>query len=221
MGMKDEFLVFRSFYTEEEAVSLLKFFEENGIDCLMVKFRPLLDKVYVGTNYDREFHVKIKSYEFNKANEILDRHINQHISEIGEDYYLYSFTDQELLEIIDQPDEWSNQDIVISKKILGDRGIALSDAEIAAKKKDRIKRLEKPDRESPAFIFLGYFFSLFSFFGLGFGLLVLNLKKTLPDGRKVYVYDSKTRSHGKNILIISLITTAFFFFKIFSTISPS
>ena len=138
--MPDEFLVFRSFYTEEEAISLMTFFKEKGIDCSMVKHRPILDKVYVGVNYDPEFHVKIKGYEFSKANEILDRHIDQHLSEIGEEYYLYSFTDNELLEIIEKPDEWNNQDIVISKKILRDRGVAITDKEVTEKKLSRIKR---------------------------------------------------------------------------------
>ncbi len=217
--MPDEFLVFRSFYTEEEAISLMKFFKEKGIDCSMVKHRPILDKVYVGINYDPEFHVKIKGYEFSKANEILDRHIDQHLSEIGEDYYLHSFTDNELLEIIDKPDEWNNQDIVISKKILRDRGVAITDKEVAEKKLSRIKNLEKPERENAVFIFLGYFFSLFAFFGIGFALLVLNLKKTLPDGRKVFVYDTRTRGHGKNMLIIALILTALFFLKVLSNLS--
>lgn len=221
MDMTSEFLVFRSFYTEEEAISLMEFFKEKGIDCSIVKYRPIMDKVYVGINYNREFQVKIRGYEFDKANEILDRHINQHLSEIGEDYYLHSFTDKELLEIIEKPDEWNNQDIVISKKILQDRGVAISDKEVAEKKFNRIKSLEKPERENAVFIFLGYFFSLFAFFGIGFGLLVLNLKKTLPDGRKVFVYDARTRTHGKNMLIISLITTALFFFKFFSSFIPS
>lgn len=217
--MMDEFLVFRSFYTEEEAISLSEFFKEKGVDCSIVKYRPILDKVYVGINYHREFHVKIKSYEFNRANEILDHHINQNISEIGEDYYLHSFTDKELLEIIEKPDEWNNQDIVISKKILRDRGVTISDAEFAEKKMDRIKKLEKPEREDGLFIILGYFFSVFfGFFGIGFGLLLRNAKKTLPDGRKVFLYDNKTRAHGKNILIIGLSITALVLFRILSNL---
>lgn len=217
--MTDELLVFRSFYTEEEAISLMEFFKEKGIDCSVVKFRPILDKVYVGINYDREFHVRIKGYEFSNANEMLDRHIDQHISEIGEDYYLHSFTNNELLEIIEKPDEWNNQDIVISKKILRDRGVTITDKEVAEKKLSRIKSLEKPDTENAVFIFLGYFFSLFAFFGIGFALLVLNLKKTLPDGRKVFLYDTGTRGHGKNMLIIASITTALFFLKVFSNLA--
>jgi hypothetical protein len=211
----NEFLVFRSFYSEEEALSLLEFFKEKGIDCSIVKHRPIVDKVYIGTNYDREFHITIKGSEFNKANEILDFQISQNISQIESDYYLHSFTDEELLEIIEKPDEWNNQDLVISKKILQDRGFSISEAEITEKKLDRIKNLEKPDKEGGLFIILGYFFSLFfGLFGIGFGLLIINSKKTLPDGRKVFVYDIRTRGHGKNILIIGLIMTTLVFVRI-------
>ena len=217
--MVDEFLVFRSFYTEDEAISLLEFFKEKGIDGSIVKYRPIVDKIYVGVNYHREFQVRIKSYEFNKANEILDRHINQNLSEIGEDYYLHSFTDNELLEIIEKPDEWNNQDIIISKKILRDRGVTISDDEVSEKKIARIKKLEKPEREDGLFIILGYFFSVFfGFFGIGIGLLIRNAKKTLPDGRKVFLYDNKTRDHGKNILIIGLSITALVLFRILSNL---
>ena len=213
----EELRVFRSFYSEEEAISLLKFFKEKGINCSIVKHRPIVDKVYVGINYDREFHVKIKSFEFNKANEILDSQIEQNLSQIEPDYYLYSFSTDELREIIEKPDEWNNQDIIISKKILQDRGFSISEAEITEKKLKRIKELEQPDKEGRLFIILGYFFAIFfGFFGIFFGLLLMNLTKTLPDGRKVFVYEKKTRSHGKTILIIGLIITTLVFARIFT-----
>ena len=195
-------------------------FKEKGIDCSIVKYRPIVDKVYVGTNYDREFHIKIKGSEFNKVNEFLDLQISQNISQIGSDYYLHSFTDEELLEIIEKPDEWNNQDLVISKKILQDRGFIISEVDITEKKLKRIKELEKPDKEGRLFIIIGYVFALlFGFFGIGFALLIINSKKTLPDGRKVFVYDRKTRGHGKNILIISLIMAALVFIRIFTNFS--
>jgi len=213
----EELRVFRSFYSEEEAISLLEFFKEKGINCSIVKHRPIVDKVYVGINYDREFHVKIKSFEFNKANEILDSQIEQNLSQIEPDYYLYSFSTDELREIIEKPDEWNNQDIIISKKILQDRGFSISEAEITEKKLKRIKELEQPDKEGRLFIILGYFFAIFfGFFGIFFGLLLMNLTKTLPDGRKVFVYEKKTRSHGKTILIIGLIITTLVFARIFT-----
>ena len=212
-------MYFRSFYSEEEAIFLLEFFKEKGINCSIVKHRPIADKVYVGINYDREFHVKIRGSEFNRANEILDSQIAQNLSQIGPDYYLYSFSNEELLEIIEKPDEWNNQDIVISKKILQDRGFSISEAEITEKKLKRIKELEQPDKEGRLFIILGYFFSFFfGFFGVFFGLLIMNLTKTLPDGRKVFVYEKKTRGHGKNILIIGLIMTAIVFIRIFANL---
>jgi len=212
----DESLVFKSFYSEEEAISLLEFLEEKGVHGSIVKYRSVVDKLYGGENYYREYHIKIKGEEFNKANEILDLQISQNLSQIGNDYYLFSFSDDELREIIEKPDEWNNQDIIVTKKILHDRGYTINETEIAEKKSQRIKDLEKPDKEGFLFIFLGYFFALFfGFFGIFFGMLLMKLTKTLPDGRKVFVYEKKTRNHGKNILAIGLIMSALVFLKIF------
>jgi hypothetical protein len=210
-----ESLVFRSFYTEQEGISLLEFLKEHGIEGSIVKHRPVNDKIYIGENYYSEYHVKIKAYEFTKANEVLDSYISRNL-QIDTDYYLHSFSDDELWELIEKPDEWNNQDIIIAKKILQDRGHTVSDTDIAEKKLNRIKELEKPEKEDRLLIILGYFFAFFfGFFGIFFGLLLLKLTKTLPDGRRVLVYEKKTRNHGKYILIIGLILSILGFTKIF------
>lgn len=212
----DELLAFRSFYSEEEAASLLEFLEEKGIHGSIIKHRSVVDKIYAGENYYGEYHVKIKGAEFNKANEILDLQISHNLSQIDNDYYLFSFSDDELREIIEKPDEWNNQDIIIAKKILHDRGYSISETEIAEKKLQRIKELEKPEKEGLLFIILGYIFAFFfGLLGIFLGLLLMKLTKTLPDGRKVFLYEKKTRNHGKNILILSLIVLVLFLLKKF------
>ena len=40
--------------------------------------------------------------------------------------------------------------------------------------------------------------------GVFTGWHLMTLKKTLPDGRKVYVYSSNTRKHGQRILLIGI-----------------
>jgi hypothetical protein len=212
----DELLVFRSFYTQDEAFSLLGFLTEKGINGTVVKHRPVGEKVYIGVDYDRPFHLKIKGPDFNKANAILDAYILQNLSEIEPDYYLYSFSDEELLEIITKPDEWNNQDIVLAKKILNDRGQIISEQQVEANKLNRINHLEKPDKEGRMFIILGYLLALFfNFLGVLFGLLMINSTKTLPDGRKVFIYEKSSRKHGRNMIIIGLITTSIFLGRIF------
>ncbi len=156
----------------------------------------------------------VKSWEFKRVNDILDLEINQNISQIGEDYYLHSFSTEELLEIVEKPDEWGNQNFLIAKNILKDRGITISDTDISQKKFKRLTELAKPEKEGNVFIILGYIFAVFfGFIGIFFGLLIMNSKKTLPDGRKVFIYDMRTRNHGQIILIISLILLALVFVK--------
>lgn len=215
----DELLVFKSFYTQDEAFSLLEFLREKGINGSVVKHRQVGEKVYVGIDYDRPFHLKIKGSDFNKANVILDTHILQNLSEIESDYYLYSFSDEKLLEIIAKPDEWNNQDIVLAKKILNDRGLPVSPEHVEANKLKRINQLEKPDSEGHMFIIPGYLLALFfGLLGVFFGLLLMNSTKTLPDGRKVSIYDKRTRSHGRNILIIGICMTLIILGRIFAIV---
>ena len=112
-----------------------------------------------------------------------------------------------MLEIINHPDEWSRQDFFIAKKILEEREISISEQKIEKIKSDRIRELEKPESGDSSWIMLGYFLALLAgVLGIFFGLAFLISKKILPDGRRIYTYDSKTRKHGRNIVIISCLT---------------
>lgn len=180
-------------------------FSKSGIDNVIVKVKPIVDEVIIGDDMDKKIHVKIRDSDFKKANEIIEEQIKENISQIGEDYYLYSFSDEELLEIINKPDEWSRQDYYVARKILGERGSALSEKQISEIRWKRMKEIGTQERGSIFWIVIGYILSLGGVPGFLFGLSYLNARKILPDGSKVFVYDEGTRNHGRNILIISCI----------------
>jgi hypothetical protein len=200
------FEIFKSFYSEEEAVQLMTILSEKGVDCKLEKRRQILDKVIVGDGNEPEIYLKVRQSDFVRANQVIDETVANNLSELDRDYYLYSFTKNELLEIIQKPDEWSNQDFIIAKKILADLGQALTEKEINSIKSTRISELSQPEQESSSWIFLGYIFAFFlPLVGLFLGLTFNTTKKMLPDGNKVLVYGSKTRAHGATILVISII----------------
>src|SRR5687767_814772 len=126
----NDFLLFQSFYTEEEANDLMDFLSENNIECKIEKPKELLDRNFIGYDLDKKVFVKIRSSDFTRANEILDKQIIQNISNLDADYYLTFFTNDELLDIINNPGEWSRQDFFIAKKILEERGTTLSDEKV-------------------------------------------------------------------------------------------
>jgi len=148
---------------------------------------------------------------------VLNEHITRNLSELDPDYYLFTFSNEELNEIIQKPDEWSNQDYVIAKKILRDRGENITDEDIQGIRSARLNELSRPEQEESSWIFLGYLMSVvLPVAGLVMGILFSTSKKVLPDGNKLLIYDSKTRSHGSKMIFISILMLALALFGIFN-----
>jgi len=202
----NDFVLFQSFFSEEEAASVIDILRENGIDHRLEKSKEILDRTFIGDNLEKKFFLKIRSSDFLKANEMLDARILQNITALEKDYYLFSFTNAELHEIIMKPDEWSRQDFIIARKILAERGEYINEEIINDLKSKRINELSRAESEPTVTIILGYILALlFSIVGLFFGLTFLTAKKVIPNGKKVFTYSTKTRKHGRNIVILSAV----------------
>ena len=207
----NDFVLFQSFLSEEEALPFIEIMKENEIEYQVEKFKEPLDGVIAGEIVRDQFYLKIKSLDFPKANKVIDKVILENISSIDKDYYLFSFSNDELLEVIKKPDEWSRQDFLIARKILDERGLTINDEEVNKIKSTRIKELAIQDKEPRGTIVAGYIFAfLFSIVGIFFGLAFLVTKKTLPDGSRVFAYNESTRNHGKAIFIISIAMIIFY-----------
>lgn len=207
----NEFVLFQSFLNESDAMPVMEILKENNIEYRVEKFKEPLDSVIAGEVVRDQFYLHIMSKDFPKANEVFDQMILKNISSVEKDYYLFSFSNDELLEIIKKPDEWSRQDYLIAKKILDERGKPVNDQEINSLKSKRIKELAAAEKEPMGSIIVGYVFAiLFSIVGLFFGLAFFVTKKTLPDGTKVFAYTQGARNHGKVIFILSLAMLIFY-----------
>jgi hypothetical protein len=200
----NEYVLFQSFFTEDEATSVIDPLKENGIDYQLERSKELLDRAFIGDNLEKKIFLKIRSSDFFKANEILDARILQNITALEKDYYLFSFTNDELIEILRKPDEWSRQDFLIARKILDERGQHINEEVIKDLKSKRINELSREESEPTFTIITGYILALiFSIVGLFFGLTFLTAKKNIPNGKKVFTYSRNTRKHGRNIVILS------------------
>ncbi|HEV8272206.1 MAG TPA: hypothetical protein VGQ04_12935 [Chitinophagaceae bacterium] len=206
----NEYVLFQSFFTEDEATSVIDPLKENGIDYQLERSKELLDRAFIGDNLEKKIFLKIRSSDFLKANEILDARILQNITALEKDYYLFSFTNDELIEILRKPDEWSRQDFLIARKILEERGQHINEEVIKDLKSKRINELSREESEPTFTIITGYILALiFSIVGLFFGLTFLTAKKNIPNGKKVFTYSSNTRKHGRNIVILSAVSLFF------------
>src|ERR1700752_2088713 len=155
-----EFVTYKSFYSEIDALELSTFLNENQIENEIERIKPFVDPLIGGDDLAKEFHVKIRPNDFRNANEVLDQLLAQNISTIDKDYYLFSFTNDELMEVINKADEWNNQDVLLARKLLRDRNIEISDKEFSEIKSNRYIQLAKSERASFNKIFWGYIIAI-------------------------------------------------------------
>lgn len=205
----NKFITYQSFYTMEEAENCASILEENNIIVRIETDKPLLDKQIIGEDLDLNVHLKIREEDYSKADAVMDsmaEEVAEEIVEEKDEHYLLKFSNEELINVIRKPDEWSKQDYFLSHKILSDRGVIIPDEKISAYKAERLHELSQPESGVNGWLALGYLLAVLGgLLGIPFGYLLMSSKKIVPDGSLVYLFDEKTRAHGKIICILSLI----------------
>lgn len=124
------------------------------------------------------------------------------LKDIGKDYYLYQFTNAELFEVLIKRDEWSDLDVSLAEQLLKSRGQKVDKTEMTRKREEWLEGLRQPD-PLPAFWLVGGYLVgiLGGFVGVLVGHAIVNSKKTLPDGTKIFRYSERDRGHGKLIRV--------------------
>lgn len=199
----EKFITYRKFNERESQKALTQLFQENNIDAEVSEDRDSLDSLYGHKHFSRVFYVKIKKEDFPKADSLLIDQTNPDLNAIDSDYYLFKFSGNELFDILSKPDEWSEFDYTLAKKILQERGEDIDANVLAHLKSKRILEIAKPIHATRMLIYSGYIMSLLGgIIGVFIGISLATTKKTLPDGQVVYVYSESDRQHGKRICII-------------------
>jgi hypothetical protein len=153
-----------------------------------------------------DIRIKLRRASFAEADAILNRIYEQQFDNLPEDYYLFEFSDDELMDILRTPDEWGRLDYLLARSLLNQRGHHLEKEEVAQLKKERIKELARPEKTDRQALFLGYVAAFaFSPLGIFLGWTMANAKKTLPDGRVVFARNERERAHGESIFILSIV----------------
>jgi len=204
-----EFVTYRKFTEQGQADALTQILGDNQIEFQLTEDRESMDSLFGAKVFTRYFYVKIKQQDFAKTDSLLQEQSEKELANVDKEHYLFSFSDDELFEILYKPDEWNEFDFQLAKKLLKERGRDISSETIELLKKQRIKELAKPEHESRVWIYAGYILSLLGgWIGIAIGLILITAKKTLPDGQRVYTYPVKDRNHGILIFTIGMIMLA-------------
>jgi hypothetical protein len=204
--MSDAFLTFEKYGDPEMAAAIASQLESYGIDSEVVDESPVFDPTFANNQFDSTIHLKLRPADFNKARQVLESYYSQQLASMDPDYYLFSFSDSELLDLVQHPDEWGQLDYALAKKLLADHGRPVSPEQEADFQEDRIKKLSQTEKPKPLWVVVGYIAALLgSLLGFILGYILAYSKKTLPNGEQVYLYSAWERKHGKRILIVSTI----------------
>jgi hypothetical protein len=209
---KSTFEYYRSFESKENAKAFTEFLTENEVEFLVDSPEVLIDKSIVGTGFLPKITLKIKSQDFEKVSELIAAQVED-TDIAAEGDYLNELNDEELTDILKNPDEWSIEDGIVAKKILAERGITYSDTEIATFKNDKLQQIRVGKKASPLTLIL-YFLSilvgfyigiLFTLAGIGMGYYYGYGTSTDINGKKYFAYDKETQRYGKIILYVGLV----------------
>jgi hypothetical protein len=196
----NEFIVFRKYPTRENAMTTLRLLSEHNIAYECDDNMDSYFRIELGSLESlKGMYLKLLAKDFEKAKAILKDEANEWIGKLSKDYYLFAFSDTELLEIVRKPDEWNEVDYELAKKILAERGIPIEESAEKKMYNQRLEELSKPISASMTIIITTAFFIL-GFYGLIMAWQLYKSKKVLPSGQTVYIYDENSRWMGKILL---------------------
>lgn len=145
------FLNYRQFTEKEQADALAEILNENNIAFEIVADRESLDSLYGDKLLKNAYFVKIQKEDFERADVLLLNLAKGQLANVEKDHYLFQFTNAELYEIMDRPDEWSEFDFLLAMKILSDRGLPVNHEKIMKSKQDKVETLSKKDEWDRAY----------------------------------------------------------------------
>ncbi|MBV7531127.1 hypothetical protein [Chitinophaga sp. sic0106] len=210
-----KFVTFKRFHTVEQAAEIVTLLQEHNIPVEYEEEVVLMDHVYVGQNFDQRHLVKIPADYFTQADTLLKSMITVSPEEVEPDYYLLSFTTEELKEVIAQKDEWGDFDYALALKLLEKQGITYTPEQLHLLGNKRLETLIKPQELPGHLVLIGYlspllifvplpYVTVFSCLGIFIGAFVRLTRKTLPDGARVYAFSDKTREQGTRMIVAGI-----------------
>lgn len=206
---------FRTFKSEVEAEDLAAWLCRRGIHAEVRNIAPRFDPSFANSVLSRGWAVELDASDFSRASESLHHFFDQRLSAVPPDYYLFGFSDAELYEILQKPDEWGDLDHALAGALLKERGLEFDAEDVRQLRAKRYTQLAEPDTIlGSGWLIFGYLLSLTGLLGALNGWYLEHGQKLLPDGRKVPRYTASVRKHGRYMFAIGVIATVILSFVI-------
>jgi hypothetical protein len=203
-----EFRDFQTFASAKAAQPLLAALERQGIAALTAfdNGQVAFDPSFANNQLTSKFTVKLALADFEQASQVLAELDKDALNQANPNHYLFTFSDEELFDLLVKPDEWSSFDVALASQLLRKRGRDISPDTLKLLRQHRVAKLAEPDHDRSIWIRSGYVSALLGgFIGFFIGYHLYAHRNQLPDGRRVYAYSPKDRVHGLRIMTLGAV----------------
>ena len=140
---------YKSFSEESDASDFIETLKYHEIDFDISIVKTGLDTLYGENRFGTSYFVKLQKEDFQKADALLVAIAEKDLKKIPEDYHLFTFSNDELKEILTNPDEWSEIDYLLAHKILDQRNVVIDKNALVAWRSTRLEK--SADRSEDGF----------------------------------------------------------------------
>lgn len=209
-----DFKTFMSFTEMNRVTEITEILKKSVIPFRLQDTSKDFDVTFSNDASKNSFLIMLDQNDFDKASAVLEEKIEFDINEIDGQHPLFSFSANELKDVVKNYDEWHPFDIRLAKHLLEKQNIHLSDDEIKEHKLQKEIKEEQPEKPALLTLFMGYAFCLGGgLAGIGIALFMLTGKKTLSNGSKKYIYSKSDRKHGFYMLLLGAICFSFLIYN--------
>lgn len=134
--MTENFIAFKNFPTRIQAKEVEMLLNKNNIKTVLADNIAPVDITFSGSTLQNQYEIKIDPADFAKAQEILEKDTESLLNQVDKDYYLLSFSNEELYDVLLKSDEWNVFDYKLAQKLLTERGKNIDPDMLASLKKD-------------------------------------------------------------------------------------
>lgn len=195
--------IFDKYFAGDEAEFYKQLFIANGLQATVERPKDYFDVALGSNNADLYYNIHLPQAEFVKADEIIFEEVKK--TGIPTDYPLTSFSDDELMEVINEPDKWSKQDIAVARIILENKGITVTYKTVTIKAEERYQELKKVHIKLPVLLILYILCIVGYVYSIVIGPLLYFFKHTDFNGKKQFYFSNETRQQGILLFIINIL----------------
>ena len=224
---KNKLILLESYLDEKEAYKSRVLLEKNDIKHKYFCSRNNIEKAYLISN-SNPTEIWVNKEDFNLAYEIIRTDTS---SNENDNINIKDFSDDELIDILKNTDEWHEYFVKEAKKNIEERNIVIDKNEIDAHVKEKLLFLKNGKTAHPATVFifwmltffsifyilLGFIGFIFGFSGIIAGYLYWKTKITGFDKNKYYLFSKKIRIQGKYMFFVGLVLLLALFIFVYYT----